>query len=115
MKNIYLIIFICVSFVYSLNAQDGVLDKNFGDDGTRTFNLYDNSSYLYSMVKTGDKIYGAGYTHPETKDNFSIVAFTADGNLDTDFGDGGVVAPVEGTGYGVARKILVQPDGKLIA
>src|SRR5687768_18580359 len=109
MKLFYLFIAAFIMPVSYLPAQDGSLDASFGDYGTATFNFYDNSSYIYSIVKTGDKIYAAGYTHPSTRDVFSIVRFTADGALDTDFGDAGVVSPVEGTGYGVARKILLQP------
>ena len=90
--------------------SDGTLDPSFGDGG----------------IVTGDREYETALDVIEQLDKKLVVGgfdwqtsvamiwrFNSNGDLDTTFGTSGVVH-VDIAGFDAARKILQQPDGKLI-
>ena len=109
-------------------AADGSLDTTFGSSGLVSLFDGSGSDQVFDVeVDASDRILLAGYvqttvevsqgkggkTKTETRTVSTVVRLLADGDLDTSFGDGGVLSldVLEG------RRIddmLVQPDGKIL-
>jgi uncharacterized delta-60 repeat protein len=112
------------SFVFSLvryNAN-GSLDTSFGGSGiviTVFFNYHEGARGL--AIQTDGKIVVAGNAYQPslpTVEDFALIRYNQDGSLDNTFGNGGKVltdfADMIGT-YDLARAVVLQPDGKIIA
>jgi uncharacterized delta-60 repeat protein len=89
---------------------DGTRDMAFGEDGTaripdRSFGI------ACELARQADgRIVAAGAVWGEE----TVARFTADGQLDPSFGDGGVVHPA---GWGLQdgiRDLIVRPDGRIV-
>ena len=66
------------------------------------------------VVQPDGKIVAVGQSRTTTTD-FALVRHDADGSLDATFGTGGIVTTPVGAGDEIARGLLVQPDGKIVA
>src|SRR5688500_6692693 len=105
-------------FLFSLSftfSQDGTLDESFGTNGTAQFTFFNANSEIFGLVKTADKLYGAGFTKPSTREHFTIARFNLDGTLDEGYGENGLLIFELGTGFSRAETMVLQPDGKLVA
>lgn len=49
-----------------------------------------------------------------TSSSFSLVRYNANGSLDTAFGNGGIIRTIVTSGVDSGRKVLIQPDGKIL-
>jgi len=112
MKFLTLLSCICIS-IFSLNAQDGTLDLNFGDNGITIMPYFGENAQIQSILKLGNEIYAAGYTKEDNED-FSIVKLDLAGNQIADFGDNGLLRFSLFSGFGQCSKLLQHPDGDII-
>jgi len=94
---------------------DGSPDPSFGTGGVVTTSIGGIDDRAFALVLQPDgKLVAAGYTNDGSNEDFAVVRYSADGNLDGSFGTGGkVVIQVSGT-FGEANALALQPDGKLV-
>ncbi|MBN2224505.1 MAG: putative Ig domain-containing protein, partial [Deltaproteobacteria bacterium] len=89
----------------------GVLDPTFSDDGKATVN-FEGTDYAYGVaVQPDGKILVAGST--SNGDDFAIARFTDEGDLDTAFGENGLLTTDFG-GVDVGRALTLLADGRFI-
>ena len=97
--------------------KDGSLDTSFGDEGKVTLKLLGSRSQANAVaIQPNGKIILAGWVLDEALDRevFAVAMLKSNGDLDTNFGSGGVVTnDLFGRG-GEARDVLLQRDGKII-
>ena len=109
---------------------NGTLDTTFGSSGIVTTSflpgagidqLYDatlqtiangDGSTSVKIVAVGQAYYDNSVT-PSSR--FAVVRYNLDGSLDPTFGSGGKVFTQFSDGGGVARAVVIQPDGKIVA
>lgn len=103
------------AIVVSRRLPDGDPDPSFGGDGSILL------SSLYPMVgrsvavQSDGRIVVAGFVDSSPSD-FLVVRITASGVADASFGgDGFVTADLSVNGTDIAEKVLIQPDGKIVA
>jgi uncharacterized delta-60 repeat protein len=96
-------------------TEVGNLDINFGDGGVKYTNVgeFDESAYAISIQEDG-KIIISGYINVITGYDFVVARYTVDGQLDEDFGEGGIVITEITESYNRIHASAIQPDGKLI-
>ncbi|MET0752910.1 MAG: hypothetical protein ABWZ66_06035 [Pyrinomonadaceae bacterium] len=117
MKNnsLLLLLFLCLFLSTNILAVPGDFDTSFNMTGKRrtAFGFgYDGAN---GLVRLPDgKFIAAGYAQVGTNTEFAIARFTADGALDTTFGDGGKVTTDIGSGGDSAESVAVQTDGKIV-
>ena len=95
----------------------GDLDPSFGGDGIVTPG--NNGAGLRGggmVVQTDGKlVIGAGSFIDATAYDFMLARFNADGSLDSNFGDGGIVTTAFGPNHDVVHGLALQADGKIVA
>jgi uncharacterized delta-60 repeat protein len=117
--------FITSAIVFSLSmasfAAEGELDPLFGSSGKQTtsFSAW-NDEARDSALQADGKIVLVGRAGNDqgTEDDFALLRYNRDGQLDTSFGIGGKVTTAffnPDTGWDVAEAVAIQPDGKIIA
>lgn len=103
---------------------DGSLDASFNQTGMVTTTFPEGSSSATSLVLLEDgKILVAGYARsrdlsalPLTRytNDFAVARYHANGTLDTSFNGTGLLTVTVGQSDDIVRKLLVQPDGKIL-
>jgi uncharacterized delta-60 repeat protein len=98
---------------YNVN---GTLDTGFGTGGIVTTPVGGGFDYAHALViESDDKIVVAGSSSNGSSYNFALVRYNANGTLDTDFGNGGIVTtPVE-SGFASAYALGIDTDGRILA
>ena len=103
-------------------ASPGDLDPSFSNDGrVSTLTSPDTFVARAVAVQPDGRIIVAGYScdagtcGPTGDSSFRLVRYTADGGLDTDFGNGGMVTTAIGAGRSQAYDLLLLPDGRIVA
>lgn len=92
----------------------GVLDSAFGIGGVTTIAITASFNISQKMaVQSDGKIVVAGYNTSPDPSDFLIVRFTADGQIDADFGTNGAVLTDMG-GVDTLRSMAIQSDGKIV-
>jgi uncharacterized delta-60 repeat protein len=95
---------------------DGSLDTTFDTDGKVTTAIGSGSDEAYSVVLQSDgKIVVAGYSDNGSNYVFAVVRYNIDGSLDTTFDTDGKVTTAIGSGSDIARSVVLQSDGKIVA
>jgi uncharacterized delta-60 repeat protein len=112
------------SFTLARFNPDGSLDTGYGDGGTVITTLieeYDYSGIRALALQPDGMLLAAGPArHPETRrPAFGVVRYTADGQLDTSFGDGGIAITqvTIDPGYSIedqAEAMALAPDGTIL-
>ncbi len=95
----------------------GVLDTGFGDgDGMVTTPVGGSHDIGQSIALQSDgKILVGGRSYNGSNNDFALVRYNADGSLDTDFDDDGVVSSAFGTSSDdTGRAVAVQGDGRIV-
>jgi uncharacterized delta-60 repeat protein len=115
-------------------GPDGTLDPTFGEGGTARFDLSSGVVLPPTPPSTtsgfrGDTMWGvttladdrivvvAAKRAPgadRTDNDFALMLLTEDGDLDTDFGTGGIVTIDIDGGNESPRQAVVQPDGMIV-
>jgi uncharacterized delta-60 repeat protein len=100
-------------------GNDGTFVDGFGDNGALTVNIpedaYYNGGISTAVQADGGVVVGAAYNVAGVGDpTYTLQRFNPDGQLDTRFGDGGVLSLSAATGFGEDSVVTVQADGKII-
>src|SRR5207253_383726 len=105
-----------ITFALVRYDADGSLDTSFGTGGKVTTPIGSIDDEAFALVLQPDgKLVAAGDANDGSNQDFALVRYSPDGNLDGSFGTGGkVITPVSGA-FGEANALVLQPDGKLAA
>ena len=110
-------------FAVARITTSGVLDTAFGSGGKAVLDNFsinvDSVHFARSMaVQPDGKIIVGGISKSTTTqaNNFILVRFNANGSVDTTFGTDGkvITSAISASHFGIT-KLLVQPDGKIVA
>ena len=97
---------------YNVN---GTLDTGFGTGGIATTPVGGGFDYAHALViESDDKIVVAGSSSNGSSYNFALVRYNANGTLDTDFGNGGIVTTPVGSIDDYAFALGIQSDGGIV-
>ena len=95
---------------------NGSLDSTFGVGGRVTTAIGTSDDYVYAVaVEPDGKIAAAGSSYNGLDFDFALARYNANGSLDGTFGTGGTVTTAIGDAMDVARAVVVQTNGKLVA
>lgn len=90
---------------------NGQVDPTFGNNGIVTTNIgFDANGPNSIVIQNDGKIVVGASTYAD----MALIRYNTDGSLDTTFGSGGIVIFDLGYSEGLS-KILLQPDGKILA
>ena len=112
-------LFILISGVCVLNAQTGVLDSTFNEDGVHRFDFgfNENDNCVGSVVQVDGKIFSFGWTNSVlTSNDIAVLRFSSDGSLDSDLGSNGYITYSESNNFEseLAGDVVIQNDKKII-
>jgi uncharacterized delta-60 repeat protein len=96
---------------------DGSLDTSFGTGGIAITQTAGAFSGLNAAFDANGNIVVTGSAANDNGTQFLVARYTADGQLDTSFGTGGIVelgSDVTGATANDAEDLAIQPDGKII-
>jgi uncharacterized delta-60 repeat protein len=102
--------------VARLNTN-GTLDTSFGVNGAAkvAFSTLESTPISIAVQPDGKIVLG-GYTVTASAQDFALTRFTSAGVLDTSFGTNGkVITAVDPIRSDRISKILIEPDGKIVA
>ena len=94
---------------------NGIIDSTFGKNGiviTAIGVSTDNAND--AAIQTDGKIIVAGTSRVTGIDNIALARYTAEGLLNTAFGNNGIVITQIGTDISVANSVELQDDGNII-
>lgn len=95
--------------------SNGSLDTSFGSNGRTTTAVGTGIDICYGIaVQPDDRIIAVGSTRNATDTDIAILRYTADGQLDTTFGNAGKIIVAPGSGDDVASAVEVRPDGSIV-
>ncbi|MEO5572271.1 MAG: T9SS type A sorting domain-containing protein [Bacteroidia bacterium] len=95
---------------------DGSLDSTFGTNGKVTTAIGSYHDYGLSVaIQPDSKIVVGGYSHNGLNNDFALLRYMSNGNLDSTFGTNGIVTTAIGSYGDNANSIALQADGKIIA
>ncbi|WP_142683029.1 hypothetical protein [Chitinophaga polysaccharea] len=99
---------------------NGTLDNTFSVQGKYIRPYTPNGFALLDLALQSDgKIVVGGQTYSnQTHDDFALIRLNSNGNIDSTFGDSGVVTTnvsMSGSSMDYLKVITLQPDGKIIA
>jgi uncharacterized delta-60 repeat protein len=102
-------------FALTRYTANGVLDASFGKNGL-VITDFDNSwDVANSIVLQGDKIIvGGNNNNPATSNDFALVRYTANGVVDSSFGENGRVTTDFDNSYDVANAIALQENNIIL-
>ena len=95
--------------------SDGSLDGSFDTDGKQTTSIGSSGAANSVVLQSDGKIVAAGNAVIGGWDKFAIVRFNPDGSLDTSFGTAGKRTTAIGSRSDIAKSVVVQSDGKIVA
>jgi uncharacterized delta-60 repeat protein len=98
-------------------TADGAPDTTFSGDGKLTTNFSTLSairSVQIANIGGEEKIYASGIVFRNSANDFAVVRYKSNGDLDTTFNTTGRVMTAVGTNEDQIHDSVVQPDGKLI-
>lgn len=102
-----------ISPVMAYTTNSGNLDPSFGVNG-KTSTDFGGYEEGHAVARQSDgKILVAGYAAGQTNDDFALVRYTSDGNLDTAFGVNGIVRTDLGN-YDYGYALAIANDGKIV-
>ncbi len=95
---------------------DGSLDNSFGVNGVVITDIDSSSNFAQSIaIQPDGKIVVAGFTYNSvTGNDYLLLRYNSNGSLDTTFNSTGFVVTAIDSLQDIAKKIVVQPDGKLV-
>jgi len=98
--------------------SDGTLRADFGTDGVTTFNEasgVNNGANDLILLPDGKFLVGGNaFDFGNVDNDIALYRFLADGDLDTDFGNDGIVKVSRG-GNEAIQSLLLQPNGKILS
>jgi len=103
-------------FVVARYNTDLTLDATFGTGGVVYTDIEYGYDYARSVAIQSDGkivVAGHGYSCSSYGEDFAVVRYLADGQLDSSFGSGGIVMTDLG-GMDYAHGVAIQSDGKVV-
>jgi uncharacterized delta-60 repeat protein len=97
--------------------DNGTFDNTFNEDGIVNFNisgLFDAPQFLTLREDGSIIVVGYSYSDDGTNIDWAMVSLTSGGELDSEFGNDGVVIAALGDGDDIAESVAIAPDGKII-
>ncbi len=95
--------------------DDGTLDANFGVGGIAETSFTTGQDRPFALALQSDgAIILAGWAPIGNGSGFAVARFTADGMLDSSFGNGGRLTPFVASGIEYAHAVAVQPNGRIL-
>jgi uncharacterized delta-60 repeat protein len=95
--------------------SDGTLDTSFNGDGLVITDIANSIDMSYTLaIQPDSKILLGGSGWNGSNLDFTVVRFNSDGTLDNSFDNDGIVSTTIGSGFGIARTLAIQPDGKIL-
>ena len=100
-------------------GNDGTFVDGFGENGVLTVKIpedaYYNGGISTAVQADGSVVVGTAYNAAGVGDpTYTLQRFNPDGQLDTRFGDDGVLSLNAAMGFGEDSVVTVQADGKII-
>lgn len=106
---------IWLSFTLFVAADSpGPLDTSFNGTGIVTASVTSDHNFGEAIAIQGNRIIVAGRSWQDDHYNFTLIAYDSNGHLDTSFGSSGIITSPAGSGMGVRKSILIQPDNKIV-
>jgi uncharacterized delta-60 repeat protein len=94
---------------------DGSLDNSFDNDGKVTTAIGSSDDVGYSVaIQSDEKIIVAGSSWNGSNDDFALIRYNTDGNLDNTFDSDGKVTTAIGSSNEVGKSAAIQSDGKIV-
>lgn len=96
--------------------SDGTLDPTFGTNGIVVTDIDNRENYaLFIALRPDGKIVAGGMTGEENStSDFALAQYLADGSLDVNFGNNGIVITDLGK-HETLEGMTIQPSGKIVA
>jgi len=108
-----MLMLICIEFP-SIAQQSGDLDSSFNQTGKVTTSIYQYDDAFDVAIQPDGKIISVGQVFNPNDYCFGVTRHLPDGTPDSTFnGDGKLVT--DPSNYSAARRVVLQPDGKIIA
>ncbi len=102
-------------FALARYDSNGSLDTTFDTDGKLTTAIGTSDEEIRALaVRSNDKIIAGGFASFSGNRDFALVAYNADGSLDTSFDTDGKLTTTIGTGTDEINTLLLQPDDKIV-
>ena len=94
---------------------DGSLDDVFGTEGIETISVGEGVDYTEDLILQQDsKILVSGYTFNGADYDFFLLRCNTDGELDSDFGNDGIVFTSFGSSHDQGKEIAIQNNGRIV-
>jgi len=93
---------------------NGALDPSFNGTGKVTTTIGTFSAINGVAVQSDGKVVAGGVTSSSGNQNFAVTRYLNNGQLDPDFGTGGIVTTTIGTGADVGFCMALAPDEKIV-
>ncbi|MEO7509241.1 MAG: delta-60 repeat domain-containing protein, partial [Pyrinomonadaceae bacterium] len=94
-------------------GASGDLDRSYGNGGFVFGSNADASTTL--AIQPDDKVIAGGQCRVNGQSHFCLMRYLSNGAVDTSFGTGGQVYTPILTGASIARRLVVLPNGKILA
>ena len=103
-------------FVMNRYNADGSLDSSFGESGRVTTSIGTSTNIASAVILQNDsKIITSGTTKKDNHNEFVMVRYNTDGELDGSFGNYGIVNTTMGRSSSHIMSLSIQKDDKIIA
>jgi len=102
-------------FVAVRLLEDGTPDPSFGSGGaaTTSFGTRDARALAVAVQPDGSVVL-AGWARSSSNRDVALVRYTASGELDAGFGNGGRITYAIGGGNDEATAVAIDPDGRIV-
>lgn len=98
--------------------ENGSLDTEFADLGTKLFNIGGGNDFILGVgLQSNDKIILGGHTwlaNNPLQHDLAVIRLNADGSIDQTFGNNGSTTTNIVFGSSYATGVVIQPDDKII-
>lgn len=102
-------------FALARFLTDGSPDPDFGEGGKVISPIGNSDDVLYGLALQPDgKILGAGFSGSGGSYSFALARYLSSGELDSSFGDGGVVTSALGPSINFGYDIILQPNSRIL-
>lgn len=115
MNKIYTLFLLLLVSVTVTNAQSGVLDPSFGNDGIVATVISGTYNLAHATVVQPDgKIIVVGQAGEPATYKVAVARYNTDGSLDTTFGNNGTLIIEVGPAKSYGTAVALQEDGKIV-
>jgi uncharacterized delta-60 repeat protein len=95
---------------------NGAIDNSFGTNGVVTTPVGILDDYANSVaIQSDEKIIVSGYSDNGDRNNFIVIRYLQNGNLDNTFGTNGIEISTIGGASSISNAVAIQNDGNIVA